>query len=51
MSLDPATLDGTSNDDPSSWCSTSNTSAYAWYAVDTSIAEYGTPGTANPDCP
>ncbi len=51
LNLDPAGLDGTSNDAISNWCSTTNSSTYRWYYVSSSNAEYGTPGTANYDCP
>ncbi|MDP2317420.1 MAG: MopE-related protein [Pseudomonadota bacterium] len=51
LSLDPASLDGVSNDSVSSWCSTTNTSTYRWYYVSATNAEYGTPGAANYDCP
>jgi hypothetical protein len=51
MSLDPAYLDDTSNDDIGAWCSTTNTSTYRWWYVSGTNAEYGTPGSANYDCP
>jgi hypothetical protein len=51
LSLDPAALDVTSNDTRSSWCSTSNSAAYAWYNFSSGNREYGTPGAANYDCP
>ncbi|MDP1747427.1 MAG: MopE-related protein, partial [Bacteroidota bacterium] len=51
LSLDPAFLDGTDNDAITHWCSTTNGSAYRWYYASASVAEYGTPGAANYDCP
>jgi hypothetical protein len=51
LSLDPAFLDGTDNDDLTHWCSTLNTSAYRWYYASATAVEYGTPGAANYDCP
>ncbi len=51
VSLDPTSLDGTANDDEVNWCSTTVASAYRWYYVSSTNAEYGTPGVANHACP
>ncbi len=51
MTLDPAAADGVQNDAIESWCANIDTVAYAWYYVSSSVVEYGTPGTANYDCP
>ncbi len=50
MSLDPAHLDATSNNTNTNWCSTTSSSTYSWYKSGTKY-DYGTPGSANYDCP
>jgi hypothetical protein len=50
MSLDDSSMDATLNDSLSYWCSTPATGTYVWYSVGRTT-EYGTPGSANYDCP
>ena len=49
MSLDPAYLDGSSNDSLANWCSTTNSVTYQWW--DGTYDDYGSPGGANDNCP
>jgi hypothetical protein len=65
MTLDPAHLNSTDNDSITYWCATTATGSgqtgvnynnlYRWYDVSTGtwpqFDEYGTPGSANYDCP
>ena len=60
MSLDPAYLNDTQNDDIRVWCATTAnssgaityTNTYRWYdTLSVSRDEYGTPGAANYNCP
>jgi hypothetical protein len=60
MSLDPAHLNATDNDDRSYWCFTTESStgtfgktgSYRWWDdVSRVTDEYGTPTAANYDCP
>ena len=65
MTLDPAHLNSTDNDSITYWCATTATGSgqtgvnynnlYRWYDVTTGtwpqFDEYGTPGSANYDCP
>jgi hypothetical protein len=47
--LDPLHLDGVDNDDEANWCSNSTSRTYRWYV--SVSGDYGTPGSANYDCP
>ena len=49
MSLDPAFLDGSSNNSLANWCSTTNSATYQWW--DGTYDDYGSPGGANYNCP
>lgn len=49
LSLDPAFLNGTSNDSLANWCSTTNSVTYQWW--DGTDDDYGSPGGANYSCP
>jgi hypothetical protein len=51
LSLDPAALDAVSDDALTAWCSSPASSAYTWYDAGGTALEYGTPGSANYDCP